>query len=293
MTRLLGATAALVTAASAVAIAQPRDVQRHSFDDPEGRLMTFYAAALSVSAIGTAAANSPWTVTAGIELSHIPQLTRRQRTAGFDKPESSNLSPLLPRARVSLSTAGGVRIEGSWLPPVAVFDARANLYAIALSRSVPTRWPITVTPRLVASAGRARGAITCNDDLRRGTPSEQVYYAAVCHGRQSDDHFVPRQLSGELIVSAVRRTGVVPFATVGMRRYDTRFDIGVQRSDGSRDTDHPILVSRTTRPFLAAGAVWRTGFGEAGGEIHYAPGSLVTARVRFDVELPAGLLRAR
>jgi hypothetical protein len=284
---LVGASLTLVAVSGAVGNTQSREIQRHSFDDPEGRLMAFYAAALSVSAIGPAAANSPWTLTGGLELSHIPQLSQRQRTAGFDKPESSNLSPILPRARVSLSMPGSVRVEGSWLPPVSVFEARANLYAIALSRPVPIRWSMTITPRVAAAAGKARGAITCNDDLRRGSDSEQVYYAAVCHARQSDDHFEPRQLSAELILSRPR-VGVVPFATMGLRRDHTRFDIGVQRSDGSRETDHPILVMRATRPFLAAGAAWRSGLGELGGEVHYAPGSLITVRLRLDVELHAG-----
>lgn len=255
--------------------------------------MAFYAAALSVSAIGTADAHAPWSVTAGLELSYIPQLSRRQRTAGFDKPESSNLSPILPRARLSLSTPGDVRIEGSWLPPVSVFDARANLYSIALSRAISTPWAIAITPRLAVAAGRARGAITCNDDLRRGTASEQVYYAAVCHARESDDYFEPGQLSAELIVSRPRAMGIVPFATLGALRHDVRFDIGVQRPDGSRDPDHPILLMRATRPFVAAGIAWRSVRGEAGGEIHYAPGSLVTARLRFDVLLHRGMSRVR
>lgn len=255
--------------------------------------MAFYAAALSVSAIGTAAAGSPWSVGAGIELSHIPQLSRRQRTAGFDKPESSNLSPVLPRARLSLGIPGGVRLEASWLPPVSVFDARANLYALAVSRPIASDWPVVVTPRLVASGGRARGAITCNDALLRGTPSEQVYYSAVCHARQSDDHFSPRQFSAELIVTRARDTRIVPFATAGLRYDDVRFDIGVRRPDGSRDVDHPVLVMTVTRPFVAGGAVWRASRADAAAEIYYAPGSFVTVRVRVDVLLSSGRGTAR
>jgi hypothetical protein len=278
----------LLAVLSDVGNAQAREIQHHDFSDPEGRLMAFYAAALAVSAIGPGTADAPWSVSAGIELSYIPQLSRRQRTAGFDKPESSNLSPILPRARISLSTPGDVRVEGSWLPPIAVFHARANLYAIAISRSVASRGPIVITPRLAAAGGRARGAITCNDALVRGTPSEQVYYGAVCHARQSDDHFEPRQLSAEVIVSRTSGSRFVPFATAGVRRDHARFDIGVRRSDGTRDTDHPVLVMRATRPFLAAGATWHSGRADAGAEVHYAPGSLLTARVRLDLLVRPG-----
>ena len=246
--------------------------------------MAFYAAALATSAVGSAAADAPWGVTAGLEFSYIPRLDREQRTAGFDKPESSNLSPVIPRIRVALSTPRDFRVEVGWLPPVEVFDASAHLYSIALSRAFSTSM-LVLAPRVTASAGRARGSITCNEALLRGTSSEQVYYRAVCHGRQSDDHFEPRQLSAELIVSRNARTSIVPFGSVGIRHDDVRFDIGVLRSDGTRDTDHPILVMRTTRPFVAGGAAWRRGRVATAAELYYAPGSLVTGRVRVDLEV--------
>ncbi len=277
----------LVAGTAGMSAAQTRERQRHDFDDPEGRVMAFYAAALAVSAIGPAPSEHPWAVRAGIELSHIPRLTREQRTAGFDKPESSNLSPVLPRPRVAISAPHGVRIEASWLPPIRVFAARANLYSLAVSRPVATRGSLAFTPRVTVAAGRARGAITCNDALQRGTPSEQVYFGRICHGRESDDHFEPRQLSAELIVSRWGGGRLVPFATVGVRRDDTRFDIGVRRADGSRDTDHPVLEMRATRPFLAAGLA-RRGRVEAAAEVYYAPGSLVTVRVRTDLLVRRG-----
>jgi hypothetical protein len=247
--------------------------------------MGFYAAALAVTAVGTGSGEgAAWDVSAGLELSYIPRLSRRQRTGGFDKPESSNLSPVLPRPRLTLITPARVRIEASWLPPIEVFDARANLYSIALSRAIANRGAFFFTPRLAASGGRARGAITCNDALRRGTPSEQVYYGAVCHARESDDYFEPRQLSAELIISHRGGARYVPFATAGVRRDDVRFDIGVQRRDGGRDLDHPVLLMRATRPFVAAGLAWE-GAVMGGIEMFYAPGSLVTARARVDIPL--------
>ncbi len=263
--------------------AQPREIQHHDYDDPEGRLMAFYAAALAVSAVGTGAASAPWTIGAGLELSLIPRLSRAQRTAGFDKPESSNLSPVLPRARVSVSTPGRLRFEGVWLPPVEVFDAQANLFALSVSRAFDGPAGLKFAPRLTVASGRARGAITCNAALRRGTPSEQVYYGAVCHGRESADSFEPNQLSGEVIVSREVRPGIAAFIGGGARRDDTRFDIGVRRSDGSHDRDHPVLIMRSVRPVLTAGATWRAGRAAAGAEAYYAPGSLLTMRVRMEM----------
>ena len=282
MKRVGRATIVLLVLFANTGESQTREIQRHEHDDPEGRLMAFYGAALAVSAVGTGIADTPWTIAAGLELSLIPRLSRAQRTAGFDKPESSNLSPVLPRARISVSTPGRLRFEGVWLPPVEVFDARANLYAFAASHSIDGPYDLQVVPRLTVAGGRARGAITCNDALRTGTPSEQVYYGAVCHARESEDFFEPDQLSGEVIVSREVRPGIAPFVGAGARRDDTRFDIGVRRADGSRDPDHPVLVMRSVRPFLTGGATWRTGRATAGGDVYFAPGSLITARIRID-----------
>jgi hypothetical protein len=277
----------LVAAVAPFVHAQPREVQHHDYGDPEGRLMAFYASALAVSAVGTSGAGSPWTIEAGLELSLIPRLSRAQRTAGFDKPESSNLSPVLPRARVSVSTPARLRFEVVWLPPVEVFDAEANLYAVSVSRSIDGPSRLLIVPRFTIASGRARGAITCNDALRSGTASEQVYYGAVCHARESEDSFEPDQLSGEVIISREVRRGIAPFISLGARRDDTRFDIGVRQSDGARDPDHPILVMRSVRPFMSSGVAWRAGRAAAGAEVYYAPGSLLTARVRMDVVVRA------
>lgn len=286
-----GATAGLSSLAllvvPAMLFGQQRDVQHHRFEDPEGRLMAFYAASLAFSEIGPGLAGEPWAIGVGLEVSYIPRLSRAQRTGGSDKPQSSNLSPIVPRPRVSLSAPGGVRIEAGWVPPIPVFGARANLYAVALSRTMMTPRGVSVTPRLGAAGGRASGPITCNDDLLSGTQSERVYHGAICHSRESDDHLEPRQLSGELLLSTrLPRWRATPFIGAGARRDDVRFDIGVKQPDGSRDTDHPVLRMRTTRPFFVAGAKWQgTGRGSAGGEVYYAPGSLVTLRLRFDLAM--------
>ena len=74
-----------------------------------------------------------------------------------------------------------------------------------------------------------------------------------------------------------------PNAVMSADRTDGPAPLTVQfSSDGSRDPDHPVLVMRSVRPFLTGGATWRTGRAAAGGEVYYAPGSLITARIRMD-----------
>jgi hypothetical protein len=264
--------------------AQAREVRSHDVSDPEGRLLGFYASAVAFSGIGPGRVDGSWETVFGLELSYIPQLSRAERTAGSDKPESSNLTPLFPRFRIALTTPGQVRIEGGWVPPVRVFDARAHLYAIAVARPVATFGRVILTPRLAASGGRARGAITCYDGLADGGPDHALYFSAVCHGRQSDDHFDPLQLSAEISAARMPRAGsLTPYLGVGVRRDDIRFDIGVLHADGTRDQDQPILTVETTRGFVTAGLEWDAPrWPRLVGEVYYVPGSLITARMRID-----------
>jgi hypothetical protein len=249
--------------------------------------MGFYAAGVAFSSIGGGVSSKPWEVDAGLELSYLPRLSKAERSAGFDKPESSNLSPLIPRPRIGIGTLRGARVELSWLPPIRVFGAKANLYSMAVSRAVTPGRGMVLTPRIAATGGRVRGPITCNDDLARGTAAELIYFRSVCGNRESDDYFEPTQFSGEVLLSRQWRTsGLSPFAGAGVRHDDVRFDIGVWRSNESRNLDHPVLTMRSTRPFFTGGATFNDRRGRVvAGELFYAPGSMLTVRVRGELRI--------
>ncbi len=252
--------------------------------------MGFYAGAVAYSSIGVSTPTAPWEISAGVELSYLPRLSKAERSAGFDKPESSNLSPVLPRPRIGVTTPGALRVELSWLPPIRVFGAKATLYSAALSRTVATPYGIAVTSRIAITGGRVRGPITCNDDLLTGTESEGIYFRQVCGNRESDDFFEPNQVSGELVLSRQRRSpGFAPYVGGGARRDDVRFDIGVLSDNGMRNSDHPVLAMRATRPFFVGGAVFDDAKGRrVGAELYYAPGSLLTVRVRGELRIWKG-----
>ena len=262
---------------------QQREVQHHVASDPEGRLLVYYAAALGFSAIGPGTSAARWKAAIGAEVSYVPPLSRAERTPGTDKPEASNLAPILPRLRFSLAGPGGLGIEAGWVPPLRVFDAQAHLFALALSRPIALGSATTLTPRIAAAGGSVEGAITCYDDLPDAGPDHALYYSAICHGRESDDRYSPRQLSAEAIVSRRSGRGLTPYLGAGFRRDDIRFDVGVQRDDGSRDPDQPILLLEATRFFATGGIEWDTGRAPpVAVEVYYAPGSLVTVRARMD-----------
>jgi hypothetical protein len=282
------AFALVVTLASLAPLrlgAQARTVERHGFDEQEGRLMAFYSSALAFTPVGAPTGVEAWVVDVGVEGSYVPWLSTAQRRVGSDKPEATNLIPFVPRVRLAVALPEGFRVEAGWVPPVRAFGVKSNLIGLALSRPTAVTPSFAVTARLSALAGYARAAITCYEDLGRGDPSQQIYYSNVCYGGESDDRFEPRHLSGELVATYGRGWRVVPYAGAGVRAERTRFDVGVITREGTRDADNPILELRTARGYGFAGATWLGGAARLSGELYYAPGSLVTARLLAGLRL--------
>jgi hypothetical protein len=257
--------------------AQDRVLERHSFSEPEGRLLAFYSAAMAFTPAGLPPDDSRLAFM--LEVSHVPSLSHEQRRPSIDKPESTNLAPFFPRPRVSVRV-GGWTAEASWVPPMRVFDVEANLGAVSLAGPSVNVGSFRLSPRVWAVTGSVRGSMTCSTQemIGRG-PDLELYFNTVCYGRESDDWFEPRMLGGEAVAERTIK-GTRAYALLGARVDRTRFNIGVITPEGFRDPDHPILELRTFRPHVAVGASWRVRREvSAGGELFYAPGSILTARV--------------
>lgn len=304
--KTLSSLTATVLAAGALQ-AQNRVVEKYDWSDPEGRLMGYYSAAIAFSPVGVVPGGPAWSGAVGVELSYIPPLSRAQRTGGFQKTESTNLAPVLPRPRAALTLPGGATLEASWVPPVKAFGVTANLVSGALAVPVGAVRGVALAARVNGSTGRVTGPITCNDDVRDTGSGGQDYFRYVCHNRESEDRFEPRALGAELVASsrAARGRAVLPYAGLGVRTERNRFDVGVicnapgpvldgQENTslycgptGSRDPYHPILETSMTRGYGFAGATWLApaGVGRTAlsGELFYAPGSLLTGRMQVSV----------
>lgn len=270
---------------------ESRVIQRYDWDSAEGRIMAYYAAALTFSPVGATTAPAPRT-RVGLELSYLPPLSRALRSAGGSKTESTNLAPLFPRPRVAIGLPGALRLEASWVPPVTAFGVTANLWGVALSRPIAPVRGAELSARIAGFAGTARGAITCNDDLARGGSDDSTYFSVVCHGRESEDEFRPRSLSAELVATRRPAAGArfVPYVGLGTSIEHTRFTVGVRRFDGSPDLTHPILDLHLVRGYGFAGASRALPRGlSLIGELFYAPGSVLTGRTMMEVPVPAAL----
>jgi hypothetical protein len=279
---------------------QGREQRRFGPGAPEAKLMLYYSSTLAFSALGAlsvtaresamdvGASRRMARAEASVELSYIPPLSAKQRTTGLDKPESTNLAPLFVRPRLAVRLPAGIGLEASWIPPVRVFDVRANLIAGAVSRSFAPTPRTRITPRASFLSGRVEGAITCNRETARNRGSAlATYFAFVCHGNNSRDFFEPGHVSAELLVSRLFASGRwEPYLSAGARGERTRFDIGVIRPDGSRDRDNPVLEVRSTRGYGTAGTSWRSARGTRfATELYYAPGSALTVRALAGMRL--------
>jgi hypothetical protein len=283
---LAGCGAILSTGAAVPLAAQGRVVERHDGDDPEGQLMAYYSTALAFSPV----AAPGWASDRGglgLELTFIPPLSRAQRTASGSKVESTNLAPVLPRPRLDLALPWRLRLELSWVPPVTAFGVTANLGAVAITRPVAVTRGMLIVLRVAASGGHATGAITCNDALERNGGGDSLYFALVCHGRESADRFEPRALSAELTGTHALRPTLAVYAGAGARLEHTKFRVGVRLSDGRFDPDHPILEMHARRGYVLAGATWTVrSRAHASAELFYAPGTVLTARAQATLRLP-------
>jgi hypothetical protein len=161
-----------------------------------------------------------------------------------------------------------------------LFDVKANIASIALSRPFAVGSELRLTPRVAGSLGSVEGTVTCDDDMAEGGLDLLVYWAEVCGLRESRDRFLPRHLLGELVGSWERGAAITPYAGVGVRGDWSRFEVNVIRADGSIDPDHPILTMQYARPYGLAGVTWKaTSRVRTSVEFLAAPGSLFTARV--------------
>ena len=267
-------------AASSRADAQRR-VERYESGSPESQLMGFYATTVAFSPAGLLpVASHAGSVRIALELSLVPPLSEAQRTSGFQKTQSTNLAPVLPRPRVSLALPAGFAIEGSWIPPVRAFGARASLWGASIARTANVPGIGTLVPRLAMSGGWVEGPITCNRSQQERGAGDSLYFTFVCHDRESADRFSPLALSGELLVARRVMRRVTGYAGAGVRSERTTFDVGVRQFDGTPDPDHPQLQSSATRGYLLLGAGTAGGrrIPAVGAELFYAPGTVVTVR---------------
>jgi hypothetical protein len=246
----------------------------------EAKVLGNFAVPLAFSALA-----APQPVRAGslrftLEGSYLPTLDAATRTATICRPgkgpENTDLLFAFPRPRIAVGLPGSLLLEASWIPPVRLNGAKANLGAVAFGRGFALgqgRGTTTVGIRAHATFGVVEAPITCDDEALLDVTSE-------CYqGTRSDDHYHPATYGAEASLGWRLAGGRVrPYLGGGVNLLRPRFQVHFVNSLGNTDTTR--VEVNLTRGVAFGGVTWETtrGFG-LGGQIYAAPADAVTARL--------------
>jgi hypothetical protein len=226
--------AALAAGAPAVASAQCRPGE----DSNEAKLLAHYSAPITFAPqVGPGFARGH--IVFGADLTYIPKPDPALERTGrcfMPKDESTQLSPVFPRPRLSIGLPLGMGLEIGYLPPVRVAGAKANLLsgALSIARPIVGNGPdaIVAAARVHATRGYVNGAITCSDDAIQQTDPN-----AACYGnKESNDTFRPNMWGIDGSVGRSFRDGRVGlYAGGGYTWLAPRFRVGFDQLDGFQD----------------------------------------------------------
>ena len=215
----------------------------------------------------------------GLEAAYVPQVDDATATPTFCRPgkgpENVNLTPLIPRPRLSVPLPLGLAFEASWIPPVRVGGVKANLFGVSLGRSFGNIDGVVLALRGHATFGSIRAPITCDDDALEDATSECF------QGTRSDDRYSPNIFGADLAVSAPVAEGRLrPYVGAGYNRLAPRFQVNFTNSAGTVDTTRVIV--NLDRLAVFGGATWILSYRFAmSGEVYATPADAVTARLVF------------
>jgi hypothetical protein len=213
----------------------------------------------------------------GLEAAYMPQVDDETATPTICRPgkgpENVNISPVLPRPRLSVPLPLGLALEASWIPPVRIGGVKANLFGVSLGRSFGNIDGLTVALRGHATFGSIRAPITCDDDALDDVGSECF------QGTRSDDRFSPNIFGADVSASVPVAGGRLrPYAGAGYSRLTPRFQVNFTNRVGDVDTTRVIV--NLDRVAVFGGATWTMSYRMTlSGEVYASPSDAVTARL--------------
>jgi hypothetical protein len=247
-------------------------------DSHEAQLFAAFSVPVAYSVVEQPNALAPGRLRVGLEGTYLPNIDPEIRTATVCRPgkgpENTDLLSAFPRPRAFLGLPGGLLLEASWIPPIAIHQVKSNLVALSLARSFPLgRAGTALGLRLHGTFGLTQGPFTCDDaDLQ--DPTSECF-----QGTRSDDHYHPNIFGAEALLGWSLAEGRFrPFVGTGANILHPRFMVNFTNSFGS--TDNTRVNVNLTRGVIFGGATWAPSprFGLSG-EIYSAPADAVTGRL--------------
>jgi hypothetical protein len=226
---------------------------------------------------GGAPPGEPAGITLGFEAARVPSIDPATATPTICRPgkgpENTDLLPALARPRIGLPLPFGLALEASWIPPIRVNGVKANLFGLALARSVGNPNGLAAAIRAHATFGSIHAPITCDRDALSDPVSECF------NGTLSDDRYSPNIMGLELSVGWSMAGGRLrPYLGSGYSRLQPRFQVNFTNQFGRLDTTE--VEVNLNRAVLFGGAAWQlTDHLAITGEIYAATADAATGRL--------------
>ncbi|GAC1653881.1 MAG: hypothetical protein NVS4B3_17320 [Gemmatimonadaceae bacterium] len=244
----------------------------------EARLLAFYSAPIVFSPAGPPSAVPSGAVLVSGDATYIPDIDPALTAPQFcyaGKRENTRLSAVFPRPRVVIALPYSLALEGSYLPPIPIGGATANLGSIGLAHVRTIAEGIVVGLRLHATFGWVEGSITCPREHLQSDPT------LPCYGTQpSKDTFRPNSVGGDVSVShrALRGGRVDVYGGAGLAAMRPRFRVGF--TDGLGGVDTTRVEADMTRASVFTGFAWHlVPTVQVSAQLYSVPSVLTTVRV--------------
>jgi hypothetical protein len=216
-------------------------------------------------------------LTLGLEAASVPNVDPATATPTTCRPgkgpENTDLLPAIARPRIGVPLPLGLALDASWIPPVRVAGVKANVVALALTRSFGRTDGLAAAVRAHATFGSIRAPITC-DRQQLGDPTSECFQGSV-----SDDRYSPNIMGVDVSVGWAMVGGRLrPYLGSGYNRLQPRFQVNFRNQFGDLDTTR--LAVNLNRAVVFGGASWQLSEHLAvAGEIYASPADAATGRL--------------
>ncbi|MGH7560732.1 MAG: hypothetical protein ACRENB_06915 [Gemmatimonadales bacterium] len=248
----------------------------------EARTMAIFDVPLAFSAAAAPVREPAGRLRIGLEASYLPDIDDETATPTTCRPgkgpENTDFLFAAPRPRVVLTLPAGLRLEASWIPPIRLNEAKANLFGLSLGTAFPLGGSGTLGIRGHATVGKIEAPITCDDDALADVTSE-------CYlGTRSNDSFKPNIFGVEAAVGWALGGSLRPYLGLGYNHLAPRFRVNFTNRNG--EVDRRRVTVDLDRAVLFAGATWAfASSADLSAEIYSAPTDAVTGRVAGRIRL--------
>jgi hypothetical protein len=213
----------------------------------------------------------------GLEGTYLPRVDRATATPTICRPGQGPLNTdllfALPRPRIALPLPFGLALQASWIPPLRVAGAKANLFGFSLGKSFGRLDGLVAAIRAHGTFGSIRGPITC-DGAALADPTSECF-----QGTRSDDRYSPNIFGADFSLGWTMAGGRLrPYLGGGFNRLEPRFQVNFTNQFGMVDSTR--IEVNLNRGVVFGGATWRLAdrLGVAG-EVYAVPADAVTARL--------------